>query len=728
MGVGRVAVPIAPSDSRPLRAAAAAAPVIVIKTRARSQPPPNKGTGNAVAFHSSLAPPNQKPVPILLRQAVLRPGEQTTTDNRRLSGNEWNCSHTKGLPMMVQTPHQPRQADTNGVALLGNPRDAHNPEAAAGTAVAPSMGLQHFIGHVRPRNEERSSMRPSSVARGTSQCALGKMTSERAQEPPLERSVHYAQRLNAGFEGTAAASIAAAAASAAAEAASTATQQQQHPLQQQQHPLQQKQHPLQQQQYLLQQQQQHHPLKSQQQHPPHPLHYRIQQQQQQQLYPVQHQQQQQPELPVPTRRSNLREEKEGRGRSPGWQPLVKVQRSPADPAAPTMLQQVMPAEASEGREPPGDFADFSRQGYTLGRGVDRLQVGGVAANASPVQTCPVLDPFAAAGQQQNRISPVLWGRSNAIGANGTPMVSPRSRERTSSLGTRRTAAGIGVYRQSPLLRGPERHFQRPPSMTAVTLKEEGRRGEHLAGHERLDRGGCMHSGSKEFFESPSLPSRHPTTQGKQADTTAEQRHQKLHEFAMWRRGRRISTASTEPSDAQNHPTMLLEGLAACMQAGQLKVHNERSKSHSVWRPVSTDSATSKREEGLGKGGPAELLPEEGQQLHPVQLPSASSSRLSSNNSVRPIEPCCPLQSAPRAALEAAGRRQHPPCRGPQQQLKAAISSSNSNNSWESWEPLLQPEATRSSLRNSAQEATRLGAEAASTAEASFFSRTKLPQQ
>lgn len=445
------------------------------------------------------------------------------------------------------------------------------------------------------------------------------------------------------------------------------------------------------------------------------------QQQQQGDHPQQHHLLQhlmhQPGLPVSPRRSSPQEDRDKRGGSTPSQPHMKVHRAAMDPGVPILLQKVTaPEERGRGdcRAAPNDL---NKQNNTIpGRGVERVHAG---RTASPEQRLPVLGPFTAWSQQPNKpSSSVSWGRSKAIGANGTPMVSPRKKGRTSSLGHGEKSNETGLHRESALTFDSEMHFQRPPNITFRTIPGEGTRGKVL-GEDSMDRRECTHMSNKQLFGAPSLPSRDSTTQRRQGDNDTEERHEKLRDFAMWRRGRRIDNGGLEFSGRipppKPDPTVRL-GKPGGLQEGQVADYNEKTMHPSACRAASTGHAkniaevcgerrSAARPGASGAEGPSVLLtrPGDDKQLSSPQL--ASSSRLSS--SARPIDSCCPRHTASRPSmLETAGRRHHPPLRKPQLLLDVA-SSGSSGTSWESWEPLLQGELATFSLPISEEEASRL---------------------
>ncbi|CDI81973.1 hypothetical protein, conserved [Eimeria praecox] len=676
------AVPIAPGDSRPMRAAAApifvirprassqpppdkavretvllgsdvaphAAPIFVIRPRASSQPPPDKAVRETLLLGSDVAPQNLQNAPLLLgRQRLSCDGNMVPI---AIEGSK--CYHEGSGLTIMKTLHQPKQGNTDGMVIVGCPRGAGSLEGTVGAALASAMGPHALAGQLRPRTEDHvSSSRPAGYPHGIPQDYVGNMIFQREQEPPLARSGYYSQHGSSGPQ----------------------REDQQHQKQQQQHPVQPQKH--------------------------------------------------QPGLPASMKGSSSREDKNQGGKTLPCQPPVKVPQPPICPGVLIVLRQTTPpGERGEGKRDATPI-DANKQNSTPDRGIVNADIGG--GTAFPLHHTLVLDPFADPDQQQKPRHSVLWGRSKAIGANGTPMISPRHKTRTSSLGAGGTASGIGAQRQSPLAFQPERHTQRSPTIAARPTKGEGSRGDPSK-KDWMDRGECMHAGPKQFFGIPSVPLRDSTTQGKHAGNDGDA-EQKLQAFAMWRRGRRVNTAGQESSERK--PSLLPPSAThigeahARTQEGQARDSSERGNHLCDSRDASSDSANGMGE-GLGRRLPAaslgasradgrsglelrsekelrsgELRSEKGKQV-PSPQPAG---RSSISSSLRPIDSCCPRSSAPRPTAATAGRRQHPPVRGPQQLLDVA--STSSGNSWESWDPLLPGDVGAFSLPISQEEASRL---------------------
>ncbi|CDJ49430.1 hypothetical protein, conserved [Eimeria brunetti] len=677
-GAFQAAIPIVAAASRPARAAAA--PVLVIKKRASSQPPSHKAPRSTVLFGTSSNPPDR-----LLAQATPKAEQKTTHDGEPNSPEiSSDNSLERDLAMLIQALGQARQGDTNGSALGEGPRGASSTGGPASAAAAGGTGGQPLTGQLHLHKEGNlHNSTQSSDSHVISQPFVERMTYKRGQETPFAQNGHYYyQQVSSGPE----------------------RDPQQHQKQQQ----------------LLQ-------------------HHLLHHQKQQEQHAAQHQQQQHHHLGFSgsTRGSISSGGQGGSERSAPLQPQLGVMRAAMDPALPIVLQQLTGREQRQ--QPPASSTDPNNQKSKQERGAEYGHACNAAAGpASPVHRSAVLDPFAAADEQHKPSPSVVWGRSKAIGANGTPMVSPRKRDRTSSLGP--GGAGLpdvadGRIKSGLLPCGPERHFPRSPSAAPRGDKGEGPRGEGVGEEDWLGRGACMHAGPKHFFGTPAPPPRdHAPMQENHTGNTAEQAYQKLHDFAMWRRGRPKGSVGGEAAAGgprvQPHPTPAnLPEPRACMPVRHIAGHGEQDKHLCAPRAASAGRSG----KGIGEQGPGGMLPParrgasaaEGPStpggpphlliLKPgesSQLPSpqgGSSSRLSSSGSARPIEPCCPRHSSPTPAPaeETAGRRQHPPCRGPQQQR---VLHANNGNSWESWEPLLQEGTEGFCLPGASVRASRLRAE------------------
>lgn len=230
---------------------------------------------------------------------------------------------------------------------------------------------------------------------------------------------------------------------------------------------------------------------------------------------------------------------EGKQGTPCRRRTTKLLTVPLDPVVPLVVQ--MPPSNTESDDRRIHTDTFEGRSDELLKGLSGVNEGG--GDSSPVLRSAILDPYASPMAHIRAPHSVFWGRTGAIGANGTPMVSPRLNAGPSGLGTGRTVDDLGVQRQSDLPFGVERHFQLSPNI-ALRSMDMGEIAGGEKGSNWRDKGEQLRTGARKFFGTPSLPTREPMPQGSQP-TKLRDDIEKLRAFAKQRRGWSADTATRE---------------------------------------------------------------------------------------------------------------------------------------------------------------------------------------
>ncbi|OEH79187.1 hypothetical protein cyc_01495 [Cyclospora cayetanensis] len=270
-------------------------------------------------------------------------------------------------------------------------------------------------------------------------------------------------------------------------------------------------------------------------------------------------QQQTQKLEEPLDTTLMRSDRGDHGRRvPLCKRSTKVLTVPLEPGLPVVVQAPPSSDSEkEGRTTPvgsreikyGVSQPLRNRGYEDGEG-------------SPMQRPAALDPFAVPSAPGRFPPSVFWGRSGAIGCNGTPMLSPRVNAGPSIAPQRRAVDDIGVQRRTTLPFGVERHFQRSPHVLFREVDGNWMK-EGTAVRDSLGKGEYMYTGSKRFFGTPSLPNRICKDQEQQPGTMRGD-IEKFRALAMKRRGKCKDSTTLEPlkEKLSSHDSSRLQNTAA----------------------------------------------------------------------------------------------------------------------------------------------------------------------